>query len=283
MRFMNIPPFPRTIKISDFEFFLRARLSQKVVAWPEQAIRLVGYMGWPSDPEARAASVSIVRQWSAGSSVVPPRLRSIQTDWVRVADIFNLHHDMTAGGHQQRRGGPSIGKAIAVAAGSTQARGAHAANLWRAWGEYKDVAHLVTAATIISHDARHWAEVKAYGEFGLEPDQLQPFPIAMMMPDFVMSLALSFQEYGLSTVPQPREDSTLDPETLWRVPQDVNVVAVPPPVRKIDRNGLAILNARRAGNRGRSKISRGDPPAGCKQHEGSKGLDHLVAPGGDAA
>ena len=123
MRLMNLPAFPRTIEILDFDSFIRQRLTQKVVLWPDQAIPLVGYMGWPNDPEARAASGAILREWSEGSQAVPPRLRRIQTDWLRMADILNLHHDLAAGGHQLRRGGPSIGKAIAVAAGSIRARG----------------------------------------------------------------------------------------------------------------------------------------------------------------
>ncbi len=72
----------------------------------------------------------------------------------------------------------------------------------------------------------------------------------MLMPDFVLSLALSFQEYGLSSIPQSREQPMLDPENLWRIAPDMNVVAVPPPVRKVSREAIAILNARRAGNRG---------------------------------
>jgi hypothetical protein len=84
----------------------------------------------------------------------------------------------------------------------------------------------------------------------------------MLMPDFVMSVALSFQEYGLSSIPQSRNESTLDPETLWRIGPDMNVVVVPLPVRKIGQNGLAILNARRAGNRGRVNISKTTPVPG---------------------
>jgi hypothetical protein len=45
----------------------------------------------------------------------------------------------------------------------------------------------------------------------------------------------------------------LNPKTLWRIRPDVNVVPVPPPARKINRRGVAVLNARRAGNRGKSK------------------------------
>jgi hypothetical protein len=73
----------------------------------------------------------------------------------------------------------------------------------------------------------------------------------MMMPDFVLALALSLQEYGLNSIPHSRNEPMLDPETLWRIAPDLNVVAVPPPVRKVSREALAILNARRAGNRGK--------------------------------
>jgi hypothetical protein len=40
---------------------------------------------------------------------------------------------------------------------------------------------------------------------------------------------------------------------LWRIRPDVNVKPVPPPVRKINSKRAAVLNARRAGNRGSSK------------------------------
>jgi hypothetical protein len=258
MRFMSIPAFERPIEILDFDFLIRSRLNQAIVIWPEQAIALVGYMGWPNDPAGRAASVAILRRWAEGSRAIPPRLRQIQTDWARVADNFGLHLDMTEGGHQERRGGPSIGKTIAIAAGSIRAKGAHQANLWRAWAEYKDVAHLVTAATIICDDARQRAKVKPFGGFELD---LPPFTIAMMMPDFVLALALSLQEYGLNSISQSREEPMLDRETVWRIPSDVNVVAVPPPVRKIDSQSIAILNARRAGNRGkRVRVTTIDAP-----------------------
>jgi hypothetical protein len=262
MRVMQIPRFPRTVEILDFDFFVRSRLTQSIVLWSEQAIALVGYMAWPNDPDARAASEGVLRGWFEGSKVIPPRLRQIQADWMRVTDIFTLHYDLAAGGHQQRRGGPSIGKAITVAAAGIRAKGANAANLWRAWKAYKDVAHLVTAATIINLEARRMASDKPFGEAGLVRSQLHPFLIAMLMPDFVISLALSFQEYGIVSIPQSRAQPMLDPETLWRIPPDIGAVPVPPPVRKFDRTGVAILNARRAGNRGKSKVAKTTPVSG---------------------
>jgi hypothetical protein len=78
----------------------------------------------------------------------------------------------------------------------------------------------------------------------------------MLMPDFVIGLALSFQEYGISSIPQSSEQPMLDPHTLWRIPPDIGVVPVPPPVRKVDGTVIAILNARRAGNRGKSKVAK---------------------------
>jgi hypothetical protein len=259
MRFMNIPPFEPKIEILDFEFLIRTRLSQAIGLRQEQAIPLVGYMAWPNDAETRAARVPALQGWFEGSEPIRAGLPQVQPDWARVADVFNIHLDLTEGGHQRRRGGPSIGKAIEIAAGLIRARGARSANLWRAWKKYKDVAHLVTAATIISAEARLTAKAKPFGDFGLKADHLHPFTIVMMMPDFVISLALSFQEYGLSNTPQSRVLPMLDPETLWRIHPDMNVVAVPPPVRKINSKGIALLNERRAGNRGRAKSSKTTP------------------------
>jgi hypothetical protein len=139
----------------------RTRLNQAIVI-PEEAIPLAGYLVWPNDPKARGALTSSLRAWPEGSEVVPPRLRQIQSDWARVADIFSLHYDLTVGGHQQRRGGPSVGKAVS--------RGT---NLWQAWKAHKDVAHLVTAGTIISADALERAKVKPFGALGLPSNQLQ--------------------------------------------------------------------------------------------------------------
>jgi hypothetical protein len=77
MRFMSIPPLERQIEILDFDFFIRSRLNQAIVIWPEQAIALVGYMGWPNDPEARVKSVAVVRGWFAGSRTIPRRLTNL--------------------------------------------------------------------------------------------------------------------------------------------------------------------------------------------------------------
>jgi hypothetical protein len=253
MRYLAITPFEQAIEIPDFEHLIRTRLSQAIVIWPEQALSLIGYMGWPNDPQARAEAIAIVRGRPMGSKCMPRRLRQIEFDWTRIADIFSLHYDLEVGDHQRRRGGPSIGKAIELFAAQARSRGTGKANVWKAWAEYKDVAHLVTAATIICCEAHESAKVKPFGEFGLPRSQLRPFNIAMLLPDFVLSLALFWRNYGLEHYSQARDEPMLDPETLWRIPPDMNVSPIKPPVRKIDQRAIAILNARRAGNRGKGK------------------------------
>src|SRR5260370_11891711 len=130
MRMMEIPRFPRKFEKPDLENLVRRRLSQTIVLWPEQAIPLVGYMGWPNDPAARGEALRILRSWRDGSKTVPPRLRRIQHEWLRVADVFHTYCDLMDGQHQARRGGPGIGKAITLSAANAASRRTAAASLW---------------------------------------------------------------------------------------------------------------------------------------------------------
>jgi hypothetical protein len=253
MRVMEIPPFPQTIEICDFNYFLRTRLTQTTVMWPNQAIPLLGYMCYPNDQEKRQALMQTLRSWAmeteGGHITIPRRLRRIQHEWLRVADIVHLHFDLTAGQHQLRRGGPSIGKAIGLAEANTKSRGTSASSLWEHWSTYKDVAPLVAAATLICAEARTRYQQQPFGPYGLSHDQLIPFQMAMLMPDFVLAAALEFER---STVPDGYTEPVLDPQTLWRIPMDISVVSLEPPSRKIRPQDLRILNDRRAGNRGRA-------------------------------
>src|SRR5262249_60686988 len=83
MRVMEIPPFPRRLENPDLENLFEARLSQAIVLWPEQAISLVGCMGWPNDVAARDEGLRILRSWPEDSKTVPARLRRIQYEWLR--------------------------------------------------------------------------------------------------------------------------------------------------------------------------------------------------------
>lgn len=253
MRTMCVRSFPRPIKISDFEHLVRTRIREERIEWPEQAFSLIGYMAWPNDPENRAKSVRKVQDWQHGSKAIPKRLLTIQRQWLRVGDIFQFHRALTAGGHQQRRGGPSVGKGIELAHVLTKSRGARKSNLWRSWTSYRDVAHLVAAAAMIGFHAQLWAKIESIGKRGPLSDRLQPFQIALLMPEFVIAVALSLQEYGLSHLAEGSDEPMLNRETLWRIPADINVTPVQPPERHLNKEELAVLSERRAGNRGRKR------------------------------
>jgi hypothetical protein len=254
---MEIPPFPREIKIPNLDYFVRTRLSQTVVMWPGQSIPLLGYMCCPNDAEARASLLRMLRDWENGSKDDPPpilrKLGRIQHNWLRVADVLHLHSDLISGEPQAPRGGPSVGKAITLAEANAKSRGTGAANLWKIWSTYKDVAHLVTAATLVFAHARNMAGPQPFGPFGLSLGQWGQFTMTLLMPDLVIAVALIFERIGLTFVPHALEEPTLDPETVWRIPTDINVVPFPPPDRKIRPQDLVILKERRAGNRGKGK------------------------------
>ena len=252
MRVMEIPPFPRKFENRDLENLLRSRLSQTVVLWPDQGIPLLGYMMWPNEPTERDEALRTVRGWSEGSKTVPRRPNRIQYEWLRVADVFHCYCDLINGQHQERRGGPSIGKAIALVEAKAKSRSTGAATLWQYWKRYKDVAHLVSATTLICLEARIRSSKESFGPFGLDADQFGPLQMVLLLPDLVLAVALEFERVGLNQIPHARTEPALDPKTLWRIPPDINVASLAPPMRKLGDRDLAVLNVRRAGNRGRA-------------------------------
>lgn len=264
MRVLNIQPFPRRIEISDLENFVRTRISETTVMWPDQAVALLGCMCHPNDAAARDALISILRSWpGSGRPLVPDKLGRIQTDWLKVADIFHLYCDLIGGRHQQRRGGPSIGKAVTLVSANAKNWGTGTANLWKLWTAYKDVAHLVTAATLICAEVR-----KRYGDWsprseGLKPGQLIPFQMAMLMPDLVLAVGIEFERYGIVPASEARTEPAFDEDTLWRIPVDMNVAPFPPPIRKLRTQDVIVLNERRAGNRGKANARNIVSGRGC--------------------
>jgi len=253
MRVMNIPPFPRKIEIPDLENFFRTRLSTTVVMWPEQALPLLCFMCFPNDEAARDDLLRTLWSWQDASQrpAAPDKLGRIQADWLKVADILHLYCDLVGGRHQERRGGPSIGKAITLASAKAKNWGTRKSKLWELWTAYKDVAHLVTAASLVRKEVRNRYSASPPGPLGLNPTQFVPFQMAMLMPDLVLAVAMEFERYGLRS--EARPEPAFDLDTLWRIPANINVVPFPPPIRKLGPQDLVVLNERRAGTRGRAK------------------------------
>jgi hypothetical protein len=248
---MEIGRFPgQQSYIFHLESFIKPRMLDDVVIWPDQALPLVGYMAWPNDANARNRWLDAHRPRvdQPALAVLARKLKIIQQHWTRVADIVHLHCDLRRGAYQERRGGASVGKAISLIAANAKSKGTRTAKLWENWKTYKDVAHLVTAAVLVSAEAQAGHRKAPYG---LKLHQLQPYRIAMLLPELVISVAMTIESYGLQCVAAGRTDSLFDPESLWRIPPDMNLSPLEPPTRKITKKDQAVLNARRAGNRGK--------------------------------
>jgi hypothetical protein len=255
---MVIRGFPGSkIQLTDLGWLIKHRVTKDLVLWPNQAVPLVGYMAWPNVAEARERWLNAHRSDDQGAiNALAKELKIIQQHWARVADIVHLHYDLTQGHHQRRRGGASVGKAIALIDTKARIKGTGAAKLWEIWKRYKDAAHLITAAVLVA------AEVQTRNRqapYGIRLHQFQPYRMALLMPELVIAVALTIEKYGLEFVTQGRAEPLFDPETLWRIPTDINVAPIFLPVRKITTTDVVVLNARRAGNRGQANRRKTTP------------------------
>jgi len=261
MREMEIPQFKYKLQISDLENLYKTRLRQKDDLRAAQAIPLLGYMGWPNDSTARNQAVKMLRSWSSQSetSPMPRRLKLIQQHWASVADIVHNHYDLSHGGHQERRGGSSTNKSVFLVSKIAKSKGTGQSNLWKIWEIYKDIAHLATAVIVVCYDLKIRREG---GTLPLHPQQLLPLRVILAVPELILAVGMELERYGLNYVPKGQDESMFDPETLWRIPADINVAPRKPPVRTVPRKTIAILNARRAGNRGRANRNKTTPVLG---------------------
>jgi hypothetical protein len=280
MRTMDIPTFPEDAvkELEDLGCFIKGRLTGNVALYPKQSLRLISYMAWPNDETARAGwmrlhissqsseirsddkadpakleTADLNSHWAA-TAVSPEiflsKLKLIQQHWARTADIFHHHYDLTQGGHQKRRGGPSLSKAIHLVAINARAKGTGRSKLWQIWADYRDVAHLVTAAVLVLAEVEH---LNSANQWCLAPGLLQPLQITDLLPDLVLAVARSFEAHGLEAPVHGSDDGVFDPSTFWRIPANIGLSPVPPLVRKLRVTDIVALNKRRSGHRGRPK------------------------------
>ena len=251
MRTMDIDRFGKCgeVQFADLGAIIKQRLKLRRVS--DQAILLLAYMAWPNDPETRTAWIDAHRRDDDATLCgFYRKLKLIQQHWARIADIVQRHHGLTIGDHQKHRGGASVGKAITLVAAQAKSKGTGVSKLWEIWKNYQDVAHLIVAAVEISYDARLRNQ---QAPFVRHLHELQPYEMAMLMPDLVLAVAMSWQNYGLDHVSWGGKEPLFDPETLWRIPRDVGLSPVSFLVRNMTTEEIRILNARRAGNRGKAR------------------------------
>jgi hypothetical protein len=204
-------------------------------------------MAWPNDPDRREAGLDVLKSWMNGEDKSPD-FKIVHKHWSHVADIVNVHYALTDGEHQKIRGGASVGKAIFLASKLIKNRGAKQASLWGNWNTYKDVAPLIAATIAVCLDVQTRNRQKPVGMKGFQ--DLLPARVVCLVPDLILGVALTYEKYGLNSLAKGGTEPMLDPETVWRIPENINVEPVEPPIRKVLTDEIALLNARRAGNRG---------------------------------
>jgi hypothetical protein len=227
MRTMEIPCFAQKIEITDLEQLYKTRLQQKLALRAAIAIPLLGYMGWPNDFAAREDALHMLRAWIDGEEAREflQRIPRMHQQWGRVADTVLLHHGVTEGGHQKRRSGPSVGKAIFLGAKRIKARGASQAKMWEGWSTYKDAAHLIAAVIAVCADIQRRNRNQPLG-IGLQ--DMLPIRVVCLVPELVIGVGLHYQRYGLNCIAKGGTEPMLDPETLWRIPENIGIEPVLP-------------------------------------------------------
>jgi hypothetical protein len=259
MREMEILRFPREVKFAEVDYFIATRLTHGATHLTAQASALASYAWSPNDEATRRHIRQILQHSGFDFARQTRKAGRIQHEWQLVASIFHTWYGLEAGGHQERRGGASLSKAIAVVAAHSKGRGTSEANLWRLWQRYKDVAHIVTAACAVCRQVRLKFARKPFALPGFTPTQFLPVQMIMLMPELVVAVAIAFERQGLEGAGHAQSELPLDPETVWRIPADINVAALSPPEKPIIKEYLITLNQRRAGNRGKALVSKTTP------------------------
>jgi hypothetical protein len=268
MRVMNLPQLPTGPNSVEecIEVYV-SRLSADRALWPRLSFTLTAYMAWPnSEPrrdsfiasylasriqnrgddtsdaavaEASESERTEFETFGGLGAVAKPALDHLtdeigrtQREWLLVADIFHKVADIAHDDRVSRGGDPSISKAVELCEIERSTPG-HS-QLRRAWSDFRNVAHLLTASAHLAHGAIE----KSAGE------QASILNVVRIAPDAVLALAGGFQEFGLQLV---RNKSTILPkDTLWQVP--LKLVPEKPfiPVRRLTDDQLEYLQARGA-------------------------------------
>ena len=272
MRVMYLPELPAgPNSVEDCVGLYSNRLPADDALWPHVSLLLIAYMAWPNDEPARdscvatylarsihnsdggtagdipVAKASKSRDWitfekfgGLGAVAKPAfdhlteEIARVQRRWLLVADIFQMIVDMTYDDRIALRRGPSISKAIELCEIERTMPG-HS-QLRKAWSDFRDVAHLITAGAYLAREGL--AKAAAH-----EASILKAIWIA---PDAVLALAAGFQECGLQPKAVRKESPSLRSDELWRIPP--GLVPKRPFVvsRRLTEKQLGHLRTRRA-------------------------------------
>jgi len=234
--------------------------------FPRLTLLLIAYMAWPEDRAVRdkwmashlaqfisasGASLSadiglqnleafemfggLSALADAAQDKLLDQLVRNQSRWVHVADILQFVVDIEYDDRLHIQGGPSISKALDL----TQRYDSSPTKtvFETSWRAYRHVAHLLAAAAWLSCESHKDAECQT-GSL---------LTAALLAPEAVISLAASYQQFGLSMLSHGVRQPVLDPAHLWRVP--IRPEFLPLPFRRLADVNLAYLSAERRARR----------------------------------
>jgi hypothetical protein len=274
MRVMNLRGLPMGPSSADECIDLYSqRVGANETPWPQVSMLLTAYMAWPDDQRARdsfmasllarqignqgpgvvnseqADEGSSSRQWKAFekfggiNAVSRPAfdyligtIGQMQRRWLLVADIFHLIVDMALDDRVALRRGSSVSKAIELCELEQHLPG-HS-QLRKAWSDFRDVAHLVTAAAFIAHQAS--------ARKGTAPLDASILKAIWAAPDATIAASAGFQEFGLKPKTVQREPPVLRPESIWRIPTELQPKKPFVVFRSLTEKQLDFLRTRRA-------------------------------------
>jgi hypothetical protein len=157
-----------------------------------------------------------------------------QRDWLLVADIFHKTVDIAYDKRLQSKVGTSISKAIDLCENERTLPG-HS-QLRRAWSDFRDVAHLLTAGAYLTHGGLANSPV----------EEASILKAIWITPDLVCALAGGFQISGLQPKSGRDASTILQPQTLWQIPPALISAKPFIPFRQLTEDQVQCLQARRA-------------------------------------
>jgi len=277
MRVMNLPELPTgPISVEECIEVYVSRLPADRALWPRLSFTLTAYMAWPNNEprrdsfiasylasriqnrgddtsdtavsEASESERSEFENFGGLGAVATPALDHLtgeigrtQREWLLVADIFHKVADIAHDDRASRGGNPSISKAVELCEIERSTPG-HS-QLRRAWGDFRDVAHLLAAGAYLAHGA-----IKKSAE-----KEESILNIVRIAPDAVLALAGGFQKFGLQLV--GNKSTILPRDTLWQVPLELLPEKPFIPVRRLTDDQLEYLQARGASKKYRPTIA----------------------------
>ena len=270
---MNLPGLPLPPKEPhECSSLYERRLEHGGMPFPRMSQLLIAYMAWPNSRKDRdcwmAANTALFllanndyRPFErpspqpsdqvafelfggvgtlvdASVSHMLTKLIEVQERWPHVADVLQTVVDI----HYERRGvipgGASVSKAQDLLRGYSALP--RKSRLAKDWSDFRDVSHLIAAAAAVA---------SASGERFKQRHASAVLAPALLVPEVVVALAHSFQEFGLGFHAYRQTFSILPADTLWRVPTREDFPRLSLPVRRLSDVDLRYLTTVRRARR----------------------------------